>query len=128
MLDAFGPYFTDRYRTPWGAAVNVDGAGVGRGAAVLHRQCPQVVRDFHIDGLRLDAMHGIVDTTARPFLADLSAAVDELASRSGGSWSSSPRAPTTTRGWSGTGTPAAWASHAQWNDDFHHAAPRRPHR
>ena len=96
MLDAFGPYFTDRYRTPWGPAVNFDGAGSNDVRAYFLQNARQWFTDFHIDGLRLDAVHEIIDRSAVPFLADL-AAWSPATSAAG---SSSPRAPTTTRAWS----------------------------
>ena len=71
VLDAFGPYFTDRYRTPWGPAVNFDGAASNEVRAYFLQNARQWFTDFHIDGLRLDAVHEIIDRTAIPFLVEL---------------------------------------------------------
>ena len=60
-LAEFGPYFTDRYKTPWGTAINFDGpdsAGVRRHFVENARYW---VREFHVDGFRLDAIHSIFD-------------------------------------------------------------------
>ncbi|GAA2082865.1 malto-oligosyltrehalose trehalohydrolase [Streptomyces albiaxialis] len=120
-LPAFGPYFTDRYRTPWGAAVNLDGPGSDDVRAHLIGSALAFLRDYQLDGLRLDAVHALADSRAEHFLAELSAAVDALAAHTGRplflvaeSDLNDPRttAPRTAHG---------HGVHAQWNDDFHHA-------
>src|ERR1051325_6582073 len=78
-LAEFGPYFTDRYKTPWGSAVNFDGpdsAGVRRHFAENARYW---VREFHLDGLRLDAVHSIFDASPRHILTELTEGVREEA-------------------------------------------------
>jgi maltooligosyltrehalose trehalohydrolase len=73
-LGDFGPYFTDRYKTPWGGAINFDGsdsAGVRRHFVENARAW---VRDFHMDGLRLDAIHSIFDVSPRHILTDVAEA------------------------------------------------------
>ena len=78
-LGDFGPYFTDRYRTPWGGAVNFDGpesAGVRRHFIENARAW---VREFHVDGLRLDAIHSIFDASSRHVLTELAEAAREEA-------------------------------------------------
>jgi maltooligosyltrehalose trehalohydrolase len=70
-LGEYGPYFTDRYKTPWGSAVNYDGpdsAGVRRHIVENARAW---VRDFHVDGLRLDAVHSIFDASPVHILTEL---------------------------------------------------------
>jgi maltooligosyltrehalose trehalohydrolase len=121
VLDGFGPYFTDRYHTPWGPAVNVDGPESDEVRRYLVSNALGWFEDFHVDGLRLDAVHGIVDTTARPFLLELAEATDELSRRTGRvrsliaeSADNDPRLVTERR-------QAGIGMHAQWNDDFHHA-------
>jgi maltooligosyltrehalose trehalohydrolase len=76
----FGPYFTDRVRTPWGDAVNLDGQGSDEVRAFLTGSACAWLRDFHLDGLRLDAVHALHDDSAVPFLAELAAAVATLES------------------------------------------------
>ncbi|MEU5326846.1 malto-oligosyltrehalose trehalohydrolase [Streptomyces parvus] len=120
-LPAFGPYFTDTHHTPWGAAVNLDAPGSDEVRAFLLGSALAWLRDYRLDGLRLDAVHALADTRALTFLEELSAAVDALAAELGrplGLIAESdlcdPRT-TTPRPAGGLGL------HAQWNDDFHHA-------
>jgi maltooligosyltrehalose trehalohydrolase len=120
-LPAFGPYFTDRHRTPWGPAVNLDGPGSDEVRAYFLGSALAWLRDYRLDGLRLDAVHALYDTRALPFLEELSASVDALAGRLGRplfliaeSDLNDPRL-VTPRADGGLGL------HAQWNDDLHHA-------
>ncbi|SCD28087.1 malto-oligosyltrehalose trehalohydrolase [Streptomyces sp. DvalAA-19] len=120
-LPAFGPYFTDTHHTPWGAAVNLDAPGSDEVRAFLIGSALAWLRDYRLDGLRLDAVHALADTRALTFLEELSTAVDALAAELGrplGLIAESdlcdPRT-TTPRTAGGLGL------HAQWNDDFHHA-------
>ena len=78
-LGKFGPYFTDRYRTPWGSAVNFDGRDSDAVRQYFIDNACAWVRDFHVDGLRLDAVHAIYDFGARHILADLEAAAEKEA-------------------------------------------------
>ncbi len=66
VLGRFGPYFTDRYRTPWGDALNFDGAGSDEVRRLLLANARQWFEDFHVDALRLDAVHAIVDQSRHP--------------------------------------------------------------
>ncbi len=120
-LAGFGPYFTDRYHTPWGAAINLDGADSHEVRAFFIANAVQWLRDFHIDGLRLDAVHAIQDTAALTFLEELAATVRGLEAMCGRpltlvaeSDANDPR----------LSLPAAAGGvglDAQWNEDFHHA-------
>ncbi|MDA8149315.1 MAG: malto-oligosyltrehalose trehalohydrolase [Actinomycetota bacterium] len=121
VLGAYGPYFTDRYRTPWGAAVNVDGPHSDEVRAFWLQNAVQWFAWFHVDALRLDAIHGIVDPTAAPFVEELSRAAAVLGARLqrpcalvAESADNNPRV-VTARDAGGIGMDA------QWNDDFHHA-------
>lgn len=120
-LPKFGPYFTDRYHTPWGSAVNLDGPGSDEVRNFLRYSALAWLRDFHLDGLRLDAVHELADRRAIPFLEELSDAVDRLGAALGKplfliaeSDLNDPRV-VTPRENGGLGV------HAQWSDDFHHA-------
>src|SRR5439155_780428 len=80
-LAEYGPYFTDRYKTPWGPAVNLDGegsAGVRRHVVENGRAW---VREFHIDGFRLDAIHAIHDASPVHILTEFAEAVREEGAR-----------------------------------------------
>ncbi|WP_274563421.1 malto-oligosyltrehalose trehalohydrolase [Streptomyces spiramyceticus] len=120
-LPLFGPYFTDTHHTPWGSAVNLDAPGSDEVRTYLLDSALAWLRDYRIDGLRLDAVHALADTRALTFLEELSTAVDSLAAETGRplfliaeSDLCDPRT-TTPREAGGLGL------HAQWNDDFHHA-------
>jgi maltooligosyltrehalose trehalohydrolase len=82
-LPDFGPYLTDSYETPWGEALNLDGPDSDPVRAFVVGSALAWLSDYHVDGLRLDAVHGLVDTSAVHILAQLSAAVDELEARAG---------------------------------------------
>ncbi|TVZ80054.1 malto-oligosyltrehalose trehalohydrolase [Streptomyces sp. BK340] len=119
-LPRFGPYFTDTHHTPWGAAVNLDAPGSDEVRAYFAGSALAWLRDYRIDGLRLDAVHALRDTRACHFLEELSAAVDTLAGELGRplfliaeSDLNDPRI-ITPRAEHGIGL------QAQWNDDFHH--------
>ncbi|MGQ0814558.1 MAG: malto-oligosyltrehalose trehalohydrolase [Gemmatimonadota bacterium] len=74
-LGEFAPYFTSVYKTPWGAAINVDGEHSDGVRRYFIANALEWITDYHIDALRLDAVHGILDTSAQPFLAELTTAV-----------------------------------------------------
>ena len=78
-LAEFGPYFTDRHQTGWGDAVNMDGPGSDEVRRFVVDNALMWLRDYHGDGLRLDAVHAIVDTSARHILEQLAVEVDALA-------------------------------------------------
>ncbi len=120
-LSRFGPYFTDAYQTPWGTAVNLDQAGSGEVRRFFHDNALMWLRDYHFDGLRLDAIHAFFDRSAFHFLEELSAKVDSLAAHLGRHFVliaesdlNEPRV-VTPREAGGLGMDA------QWSDDFHHA-------
>ena len=77
----FGPYFTDHYRTPWGQAINFDAADSDPVRQFFIDNACCWVRDFHIDGLRLDATHAIYDFSARHILSEIAEGVHAVAAR-----------------------------------------------
>jgi maltooligosyltrehalose trehalohydrolase len=120
-LREFGPYFTDHYRTPWGDALNLDGPDSEPVRAFLIENALGWLRDYHVDGLRLDAVHAIVDTSAIHFLEELAARVRELEAELGRTlWviaESDLNDPRLVRSTDAGG----YGLDAQWSDDFHHA-------
>src|SRR5690606_1534304 len=82
-LSDFGPYFTDKYHTPWGSALNFDDAYSGPVRSFFLHNALSWLRDFHVDGLRLDAVHAIMDNGPVRLLKELRMKVDELAAQSG---------------------------------------------
>ncbi len=121
VLSRFGPYFTDAYRTPWGDAMNVSGAGSDHVRRYFIENAAGWVSDFHLDGLRLDAVHAIFDPTPLPFVQELTAAVHAAAGAAGRTAlvtiESSANDPRIVRSTAEHG----WGCDAVWNDDFHHA-------
>jgi maltooligosyltrehalose trehalohydrolase len=77
-LGAYGPYFTDAVHTPWGNAVNLNGPESDEVRGFFLENAVMWLRDYHFDGLRLDAVHALVDTSAMHFLEELAARVKEL--------------------------------------------------
>jgi maltooligosyltrehalose trehalohydrolase len=117
----FGPYVTDRHHTPWGDAINFEEAGSDEVRSYFLDNATMWLRDFRIDGLRLDAVHEIIDRSAVHFLEDLAAHVKTLGAMIGRSLVliaesdlNNPRlvAPIEANG---------FGLDAQWSDDFHHA-------
>ncbi len=120
-LPEFGPYLTDRYRTPWGEGLNLDGPDSDPVRDFIVGSALAWLGDYHVDGLRLDAVHGLIDTSAVHVLAELADAVDALSTRVGRPLqlvAESDRCDpltVTPRAAGGTGMDAQWA------DDLHHA-------
>lgn len=120
-LGDFGPYFTDRYRTPWGSALNFDGPGSDEVRHFFIENALYWIVDCHVDALRLDALHAILDLSARPFLQELATAVHEqgrLLGRSVYLFAESDRNDARLVRPQGQG---GYGLDAHWNDDFHHA-------
>jgi maltooligosyltrehalose trehalohydrolase len=70
-LHDYGPYFTEKYRTPWGMALNFDGRGSDHVRRYFLQNAVQWIDEFHVDALRLDAVHAIYDDTPVTFLEEL---------------------------------------------------------
>ncbi|HEX7418946.1 MAG TPA: malto-oligosyltrehalose trehalohydrolase [Thermoanaerobaculia bacterium] len=120
-LSEYGPYFTDRYKTPWGLALNFDGPLSDHVRWFFIHNALQWVDEFHIDGMRVDAVHAIVDHSAQPFLQDLTTAVRERGEKLGRpiytiaeSDLNDPRVITPAEN-------LGLGFDSQWNDDYHHS-------
>ncbi|MFO7985401.1 MAG: malto-oligosyltrehalose trehalohydrolase [Desulfatiglandaceae bacterium] len=120
-LHRFGPYFTQRYATPWGEAVNLDGAGSDEVRRFFIDNALMWLRDYHVDGLRIDAVHAIVDTSAVHFLEQLADEVESLEADIGRHLmliaESDLNDPRVVR----PREVGGYGMDAQWNEDFHHA-------
>ncbi|MCR4426916.1 MAG: malto-oligosyltrehalose trehalohydrolase, partial [Firmicutes bacterium] len=120
-LGDFGPYFTDRYRGAWGPALNFDGPESDEVRRFFIQNALYWITEFHMDGLRLDAIHGIIDTSARRFLAELASRVHRTADKIGRTVHLIAESDLNDarvirpREMGGDGLDA------QWNDDFHHS-------
>ena len=117
----FGPYTTDKHHTPWGAAINFEREGSDEVRRFFIDNAIMWMRDFHVDGLRLDAIHEIFDRSAIHFLEQLSADVENLSTTFGRRLSligeSDLNDPRIVRPIEANG----YGLDAQWSDDFHHA-------
>jgi len=117
----FGPYFTDRYQTPWGAALNFDGPHSDDVRRFFIENAIYWLTEFHIDALRLDALHAILDISSYPFLEELSVAFHEQAARiERQAYLIAESAANDAR----IVKPrelGGYGMDAQWNDDFHHS-------
>ncbi len=117
----FGPYYTTKHQTPWGAAINLDDAHAEGVRAFIVDNATRWLRDFHLDALRLDAVHALVDDSPRHILAEMADAVADLESELG--------RPLTLIAESDLNdvamiTPTAEGGRGmdgQWADDVHHA-------
>jgi maltooligosyltrehalose trehalohydrolase len=117
----FGPYFTDKYKTPWGSAINYDDRHCDPVRAWVLDNARMWLEEFHLDGLRLDAVHAIFDLGAKHILREIAELADEVQARQSRhthviaeSDLNDPRLLLNPeRG--------GFALDAQWSDDFHHA-------
>ena len=120
-LADFGPYFTNKYKTPWGDAINFDGPCSDQVRQFFINNALYWITEYHIDALRLDAIHGIFDSSAKHFLQELGEAVHEQAAKlvrsiyliSESDLNDSKIVNSIQNG--------GYGLDAQWNDDFHHA-------
>jgi maltooligosyltrehalose trehalohydrolase len=123
-LAQYGPYFTDRYRTGWGAAMNYDGPHSDPVRGFVIDNALMWLRDYGFDGLRLDAVHAIFSFDAVHVLEELADAVRELGKKLGRRFvliaESDLNDPRLVRASSQGG----FGLDAQWADDFHHAVHR----
>jgi maltooligosyltrehalose trehalohydrolase len=111
-MEAFGPYLTARHSTPWGEAINLDDAESDPVREWICQSAEGWIRDFHVDGLRLDAIHALRDSNPEHIVAAIARRVHALEPRAIVIAESGLNDPNVMTGW---GCEAAWA------DDFHHA-------
>jgi maltooligosyltrehalose trehalohydrolase len=114
-LGEFGPYFTARYKTPWGLALNFDGPDCDPVRHYFIENAVHWIAEYHIDGLRLDAVHAIADASERPFLQELGAAVHEQ-----GAFAIA-ESDLNTLAFLRPVEQGGCGLDAQWTDDFHHS-------
>ncbi|MBF0429799.1 MAG: malto-oligosyltrehalose trehalohydrolase, partial [Fibrobacteria bacterium] len=119
-LGEYGHYYTGKYNTPWGKALNFDDAYSDEVRYYFIQNALYWMRHFHIDALRLDAVHAICDLGAKHFLAELAEAKAELSAETGRPFyliaesnQNDPRMVTRLE-------KNGWGMDAQWSDDFHH--------
>jgi maltooligosyltrehalose trehalohydrolase len=120
-LSEFGPYFTDRYRTPWGRAVNFDGPYSDDVRNFFFENSFHWFENFHIDALRLDAVHAIFDMSAHPFLEELAERVDLLSKSVGRKFYLIAESSLNDAKLIQPRELGGYGLDAQWIDDFHHS-------
>lgn len=120
-LGDYGYYFTHHYRTPWGAAINFDGAHSDEVRRFFIANAVYWLEELHIDALRLDAVHGIVDTSALPFLAELASEVHALAARLDRKFYLIAESDLNDARLVRPPEQGGYDLDAQWSDDFHHS-------
>ncbi len=120
-LQKFGPYFTHSHTTPWGDAVNLEEQGATEVRRFLCDNALMWLRDYHFDGLRLDAVHAFIDRSSVHFLEQLSAEVKELEAALGKHFVLIAESDLNDSRIVLSRDAGGFGLDAQWSDDFHHA-------
>src|SRR5213594_2184343 len=120
-LGEFGPYFTDRYRTPWGGALNFDGPDAEGVRRHFVENARAWVRECHVDGLRLDAIHAIFDASPVHILSEIATAAREEAGALGRPVHVMAESHDNDRRIVLPAAEGGLGLDAVWSDDFHHA-------
>ncbi|MEM9832407.1 MAG: malto-oligosyltrehalose trehalohydrolase [Bacteroidota bacterium] len=120
-LSAFGPYFTDKHATPWGLAINFDDAYCDGVRHYFLQNALMWLRDFHLDGLRLDAIHAIKDLGAKHFLAELSRMKNSLSEEAGRNYVLIGECDLNDHKYISPPKIGGYGLDGQWIDEFHHA-------
>jgi maltooligosyltrehalose trehalohydrolase len=120
-LHHYGPYFTDRYKTPWGEAINFDGPYSDEVRRFFIDNALYWIDKYHVDALRIDAVHGIFDFSARHFLDELCDTVHMHAKTLSREVSVIAESDLNDVRIINPREIGGYGLDAQWNDDFHHA-------
>ncbi|MFO8147703.1 MAG: malto-oligosyltrehalose trehalohydrolase [Bacteroidota bacterium] len=120
-LSQFGPYFTEKYQTPWGAALNFDDKYSDEVRNFFLENGRMWLEEFHFDGLRLDAIHEIIDRGAKHLLKELSLEVDKLQERTGKEYVLIAESDLNDTKVINPYEKGGFGLEGQWVDDFHHS-------
>ncbi len=120
-LNDFGFYFSDRYRTPWGNHINFDGPYSDEVRRYFIENAVDWFTRYHIDALRLDAVHAIMDFSAMPFLQELTQIIGQLGRKYNRKLHLFPESAANDVRLIKSPADGGYGMDAQWNDDFHHA-------
>jgi len=120
-LDDFGGYFTDKYQTPWGKAINFDDAYSDEVRKFYLENVLMWFRDFHIDALRLDAVHAIKDFSAHHFLEEVKSATAQLSQLTGRNYYLIVESDLNDNRYINPQESGGYGMDGQWIDEFHHA-------
>jgi len=121
VLHTYMPVFTDKYRTPWGAAINYDDAYSHGVREYFIQNALYWMEHYHIDALRLDAIHGIFDMEAKTFLRQLAEAVEDFSHQRGRKFYLIAESDLNDRRVILPTSQEGFGMDSQWSDDFHHA-------
>ncbi|WP_029034834.1 malto-oligosyltrehalose trehalohydrolase [Salinimicrobium terrae] len=120
-ISQYGPYFTDKYHTPWGSAINFDDEYSDFVRHHFIQNALMWLEDFHFDGLRLDAVHEIIDRGAKHFLKELSEKTDELEAKTGKKYVLIAESDLNDTKLIKDYSEGGFGLEGQWVDDFHHS-------
>lgn len=120
-LPNFGHYFTETYSTPWGHPINFDGPHSDEVRNYFVQNALMWLRDFHFDGLRLDAVHAIFDFSAKHIMREMAESVEELTNTTGKPYYLIAESHLNDVKFVNPVSQGGYALHSQWSDDFHHA-------
>ncbi|UZH55079.1 malto-oligosyltrehalose trehalohydrolase [Salinimicrobium tongyeongense] len=120
-ISQYGPYFTDKYHTPWGSALNFDDEYSDQVRQHFIQNALMWLEGFHLDGLRLDAVHEIIDRGARHFLKELSEKTDALETKTGRKYVLIAESDLNDTKLIRDYEHGGFGLEGQWVDDFHHA-------
>ena len=120
-LPTYGPYLTEKHQTPWGMAINMDDADCDGVRHYFLQNALMWLRDFRIDGLRLDAVHAIKDTSARHFLAELSDQVASLTEETKRTYALIGECDLNDSRYISPHERGGYGLTGQWIDEFHHS-------
>ena len=113
-MEAFGPYLNEKHTTPWGKAINLDDAQSDPVREWILQSAERWIRDFHVDGLRLDAVHALRDSNPEHIVAAIARRAHAANPGALVIAESGLNDPKVMR-------PDGWGCDAAWADDFHHA-------
>jgi maltooligosyltrehalose trehalohydrolase len=119
-LSRFGPYFTDKHKTPWGDAANYDDEGSGQVRRFVVENALYWLREYHLDGLRLDAVQTIRDDSPRHIVADIADSAHQLAAAEGRSIVVIAETDENQPHYVKPARQGGYGADAVWSDDFHH--------
>jgi maltooligosyltrehalose trehalohydrolase len=120
-LPRYAPYFTDHYKTPWGNALNFDGAWSDGTRNFFLQNAAFWLEDLHVDALRLDAVHAIVDQSAIPFIQQLKELATEISQRTGSKKELIAETDLNDPRYINPPVKGGYGLDGQWIDEFHHS-------
>ncbi len=121
VLDKYGPYFTDKYSTPWGSAINFDDEGCDAVRQYFIENALMWLRDFHVDALRLDAVHAIEDCSTPHIIKEIRQHVEQLSAHTSRRYYLIAEVDLNDKKYITATDKGGYGVDAQWIDEFHHA-------